>query len=386
MITKEWSGDIVFIRKSDVRQDTRMRKAVEEAIDSGKKPLVLGWIRDGAQSPPSVQSINGKTFSSHYFTLESAFGRGLGIRNLFKMMAFNFWILRLLIVHRRRYQAIYACDFDVSIPAVVCKFILRKTLVYDIFDFYSHTHRMPYMLQKVVEKAEYAVAGFSDHTIVCTEKRAAMLFEQAGVIADVIYNTPKMPDFIGFRDPSPRRQTDSFTIVYVGTLPHSGRLLMEVTERLKGSSEIELLIAGLGPLDGYLTQVADKYSNVQFFGHLSYEAALNLQTRADLLFATYDPAIEINRNSAPNKVYEAMALGKPIVVCRNTDADRLVMEKEFGCAIDYSADQFMEVARNYLCNEELRALHASNAMSAYRGGYDWEICARRLRKIFESVT
>ena len=51
---------------------------------------------------------------------------------------------------------------------------------------------------------------------------------------------------------------------------------------------------------------------------IDYESALELYAKCDLMFALYDPAIPNHRYSAPNKVYEAMLLGKPIIVAEGT--------------------------------------------------------------------
>lgn len=368
------------MRNSDVRYDTRMRKAINEAIDYGLMPVVLGWIRDGGERPNGDQEVNGKPFSAKYFILKSRFG--LGFNNIFRLVAFNIWLLKTLIITRKSYEAIYVCDLDVSFPSLFVKFFFRKKIIYDIFDFYSHTHAMPDFIKKYVEKAEYSVCRRSDSVIVCTEKRAAMLNEKTGINPVIIYNTPNLDILPSNHQFSKGSSSNAFSIVYVGTLSETGRLLKDVAEKIKVTPEIELHVAGLGPLEAYLAKTAKEFSNIYFYGQVTNEDALNLQSRADLLFATYDASEEINRNSAPNKVYEAMALGKPIIVCRQTDADLVVTRNKSGHAIGYDADEFMLIAHKYKKNKDLKIEHGSNALKLYHKKYSWSICRDRLNDVF----
>ena len=371
------------MRNSDVRYDTRMRKAINEAIDSGLAPLVLGWIRDGSVRPSEHQEVNGKPFSAKYLILESKFG--VGFRNISRLIAFNLWLFKTLIASRKAYNAIYVCDLDVAFPSLVVKFLFRKKIIYDIFDFYSHTHSMPQGIRKYVEKAEYSVCQISDSVIVCTEKRSRMLRDQIEINSAVIYNTPNLKTMLDKPDFSLNKNKGVFSIVYVGTLSETGRLLKEVTEKIKVTPGVELHVAGLGPLEDYLVESAKNYRNIYFYGQVTNEDALELQARADILFATYDPSLEINRNSAPNKTYEAMALGKPIIVCRDTDADLVVTANESGHAIGYDEKEFMEIVLKYQNNEELKIAHANNALTLYREKYSWSICRDRLNAIFCNI-
>ena len=371
------------MRNSDVRYDTRMRKAINEAIDCGLMPLFLGWIRDGGERPSGDQEVNGKPFSAKYLILKARFG--LGFSNIFRLIAFNIWLLKTLIVTRKSYEAIYVCDLDVSFSSLFVKFLLRKKIIYDIFDFYSHAHAMPHFIRKYVEKAEYSVCRHSDSVIVCTEKRATMLSDKTGINSVVIYNTPNLKIMPSKPDFSRSKAKGIFSIVYVGTLSTTSRLIYEITEKIKVSPGIELHVAGLGPLEDYLVDAAKKFTNIYFYGQVTNEAALDLQAGADLLFATYDPSIEINRNSAPNKIYEAMALGKPIIVCRDTDADLVVTKNKSGYAIGYDENEFMEIVYKYKDDEDLKMAHANNALLLYREKYSWSICRDRLKAIFCNI-
>ena len=77
-----------------------------------------------------------------------------------------------------------------------------------------------------------------------------------------------------------------------------------------------------------------------------------------------------------------MALGKPIIVCRETDADLVVTKNESGHAIGYDAAEFMFIAHKYKNNKDLKMEHGRNALNLYRDKYSWSICLDRLKNIF----
>jgi len=266
------------------------------------------------------------------------------------------------------------------------KTLFRKKIVYDIFDFYAHAHPMPKVFKKSVERIELIMCKIVDEVIVCTEKRSAMLTDLTGIDPVIVYNTPNLEIMSSVPNNSRDKITDDLLIAYVGTLSMSGRLLKEIIEKIKRTNEVELHIAGLGPLEEYIKNQSENYRNIFFYGQINNQQALELQAKADLLFATYDPSIEINRNAAPNKVYEAMALGKPVVVCHNTDCDLVVNQNNIGCSIDYDADDFMSCALRYRDNFELRLEHGSNGLDAYQEKYSWQICRERIQKVFRNLS
>jgi glycosyltransferase involved in cell wall biosynthesis len=374
---------VAFIRNSDVRYDTRLRKAVYESIKSEFTPYVYGWLRGGESKPDKIQKINGENVYVDYYSLKSKFGGGF--KNIFRLIAFNIWLFLSIFKNRKNIEVMYVCDLDVAFPCVLLKIIFNKKIIYDIFDFYSHTHEMPKIFKKYVEKIEYKICKISDVVIVCTEKRAKQLNIVTKIEPVIIYNTPNLI----FRSDSMYsreiKNEGKIIVVYVGTLPKTGRLLFEITEKIKESFYVELHVAGSGPLDAYFKDVSNKFSNIFFYGQITNEEALDLQSKADILFATYNPELEINRNSAPNKVYEAMALAKPIIVCLDTDADNVVTVNECGQAINYDADMFMEVVLSYKNDYLLRKKHGDNGYELYMSTYSWASCSERLSNLFGSI-
>lgn len=97
---------------------------------------------------------------------------------------------------------------------------------------------------------------------------------------------------------------------------------------------------GESALSNEAINIADKYSNVSFFGsYKNPDDLFDIYNSIHLVIACYDTSDLNERILEPNKLYEALYFKKPIVVSKNTYlADRV---KHFGCgfAIDASSDQ-----------------------------------------------
>ena len=118
---------------------------------------------------------------------------------------------------------------------------------------------------------------------------------------------------------------------------------------------------------------------------MKYEDVLNLEEDANLLFATYNPEILNHKYSAPNKLYEAMVLGKPIIVCKNTGIDELVKNENIGISISYDAKKFIEVIENLSENKELQKKLSDNAKRLYNEKYSWKQMEKRLIEEYEKI-
>ena len=60
------------------------------------------------------------------------------------------------------------------------------------------------------------------------------------------------------------------------------------------------------------------------------------------MLAIYDPEIENHRFAAPNKFYESLMLGKPVMMVKNTGMSQVVVENDLGVLIEYTAEGFRE--------------------------------------------
>jgi glycosyltransferase involved in cell wall biosynthesis len=201
---------------------------------------------------------------------------------------------------------------------------------------------------------------------------------------EVIYNSPQ-DVFAQFNKIDLPSRESGLRLAYIGLLQVE-RGLLELLEVLKHHPDWALDLAGFGGDETQILTIARQLPGVTWHGRVSYEKALQLSYSADVLFATYDPAIPNHRFSSPNKVFEAMMLGKPIVVGRHTNMDRIIERADCGLVVTYGDTNDPEAALLRLAGEpELRAQLGSNARQTYETIYSWEQMQTRLLALYAGI-
>ncbi|MFN3691745.1 MAG: glycosyltransferase, partial [Fervidobacterium sp.] len=239
-----------------------------------------------------------------------------------------------------RPKLIHAYDLDTVLPALLAKPFIRCKVVYDIADWYAQSRRVG-RLKRLVEKIDRWVCQKVDYVIIAHEERIKQLGFQPKRL-EVLYNSP--PDVLKEVKSKQNKCKDYF--VYVGVLqPDRGIDKIVEASKLAGT---RVLIAGFGPLADYCGKVSSEYSNIEFLGQIPYEKTLELEANAIAILALYNPEIENNKYAAPNKLYEAMMLGKSIITTKDTLVGRFVEKESIGIVIDYNSVDELAMAMNKL--------------------------------------
>ena len=373
--------NVVFLRSTSIKNDSRVTKEVECLKRNGYKVTIFGWDRDGFLGEENTLELNELSIPIIAFRKKAKYGAG--IKSLFKLLQFQVWLIYNLIKIRKSIDIIHACDLDTALPAKFISKIFKKKMVYDIFDYYIDSHHVPKIMESKIENMEIKVINNADITIICTEQRKEQIKKANPKKCIVIYNTPKI-DEEKIKQKIIKTSNEKFKIVYVGILQNN-RLLKEIGEEIKKYENIELHIGGFGKLEEYFLDLSEKYNNIFYYGKMKYEDVLRLEKDADVLFATYNPEVQNHKYSAPNKLYEAMALGKPIIVCKNTGIDKIVDNNNIGFTIDYDAKEFINVINRLMCNLNLQEELSKNAKKLYTKKYEWSQMENKLLEEYEKL-
>ena len=186
----------------------------------------------------------------------------------------------------------------------------------------------------------------------------------------VIHNSPQIE-----KTKDKNVDMNKIKVCYVGIL-QDDRLLLEICDEIAKHKNLELHIGGFGKYEMQIADMSKKYSNIKFYGGMNYHDVLDLESDSDVLFATYNPKIPNHKYSAPNKVYEAMALGKPIIVCNNTGVDELVRTEKIGFCIEYNAQDFIKCIQN-INKEEFERIK-NDSRQLYLKKYSWNVMEKKL--------
>lgn len=370
---------IYYIRSTSIINDSRASKEITSLINGGYNVVAVGWDRDGRIKDYKNVEINGLPVNTEFFKFKAGYGES--IVNVLGLCLFQFWLLCKLIKDNKKYKYIHACDFDCGFMSMIVCGIFGKKLVYDMYDYYSDSRPMGPTAEKIINRLENAVINSAYASIICGEWRTVQIAAAKPKQLFVIHNTPEIS---GVQHKNMlKSNTDKVKIVYAGIL-QDHRLILEILDEIKKHNEYELHIAGFGKYEQDIATAAQENGNIFFYGSLPYGDVLSLESECDILFATYDPAVRNHKYSAPNKVYEAMALGKPIIVCKDTGIDSLVTENNTGCAIEYDAKAFIEGVKQLVSDGENLEKIKFNTQKLYSEQYNWKTMEQKLLEIYSA--
>ena len=122
--------------------------------------------------------------------------------------------------------------------------------------------------------------------------------------------------------------------------------------------------------------------NVQFRGHLEPEDALGLEISSDVMIALYHPNLW-NNITLPNKLFEAMMCGIPIITNISSE---VVNEVGSGIIVQYeNVHQIKEAIVTLRDNPSLRQSLGLNGRKAFLAKYNWQMMEQELFKIYEDL-
>jgi glycosyltransferase involved in cell wall biosynthesis len=347
-------------------------------LAAGHQVRVLGWDRT-SELPVQEFQAGLEVFR---LPIRAAFGHGMG--NLPQLIRWQWGLWYWLLRHRHEFDVIHACDFDTILPALWLKLFYGKRVVYDIFDFYAdHLRATPAWIKNLIRKIDLWAIGKADALVLVDDSRREQITGSKPRTLAVVYNSPEdqREQFLQQNT----SQSGSLRLAYIGLLQVE-RGLLHVLTVLKSHPNWHLDLAGFGGDEAMILAKAAGMPNVHWHGRVLYERALALSAAADTLFATYDPSIPNHRYSSPNKIFEAMMLGKPVIVAADTNMDRMIAQSDCGLIVPYGNVAALEAAFDSLDKDrQLTRQLGDNARRAYETLYSWDIMQQRLIQIYQSI-
>ena len=229
-----------------------------------------------------------------------------------------------------------------------------------------------YYYEATVERKSIVLNGLAKNIELNAYRRCDVLICVSEVLKELIVREgridprkiiviPNGVDCIRFNPNTitPKRLFSGPTIGFVSALVRWHRLdvLLEALGQLKRRRVIiNLVIAGDGPMRVEWENLAEKLGlndQVKFLGHISWDDIPVLIGGIDLGYVGNAPMDIGVMYHSPLKMYEYMAMGKPVLAAKNEDSVRLIIDGENGFL-------FEALNQDELQNKILEALNFSS--------------------------
>ncbi|MDQ1266223.1 MAG: hypothetical protein QG635_1375 [Bacteroidota bacterium] len=239
-----------------------------------------------------------------------------------------------------------------------------------------YLYRIPVHYLKIPDKIEKNSVQKSDGIItVCDEmkNRISQIYNYSSEKIEVVHNTPCLEHFDGVRTGS---SNPPKIFAYHGYINYERNLEMLIRGFIIASErnpEIELVLAGEGEEYDDLLRLANNSpakDKIHFRGKYSFGDLNRLMSEMDVGILPYRLNDHINFTIS-NKLFDYIAVGKPVIVAEAPPMIRIIQETETGISADCSDENAIAEAICSISDYDLEAF-SKNGIKAAKNKYNWD--------------
>ncbi|MDD3891872.1 MAG: glycosyltransferase [Bacteroidales bacterium] len=317
-LAKKALTKIVILVTSDIITDQRIHRTASTFTKQGFSVTVVG--RRLKTTP--------KTVKKEYNTilLRLPFSKGPAF-----YACYNLWAFIYLLFHR--YSLIHANDLDTLLAARIASRLLNKPIVYDSHELFTEvpelvdrprTRNFWYRLEKRLTKGLQHCSTVSDGV-------SMELKNRYGINCTIIRNLPLRKTY-----PKKQPSQDEKTIIYQGAL-NIGRGLEKLIDAMVLLPNYKLIIVGSGPIHKELKQKTKTLGiteRVILYGKVEHEHLHRITCVAQLGVSIEEDMGLNYRYALPNKIFDYIQAGLPVLVSNLPEMARIVNTYEVGTTLD----------------------------------------------------
>lgn len=289
---------------------------------------------------------------------------------------------------RTALDVVHCHDIDTISVGNKLKRKLGASLVYDAHEIYGYMmmgsfHHWPWpIIGKMILWREKRLLTDIDQLVTVNESAQKYFARMTKKPVSVVMNCKPLQSAV--YEPPPAKR--SFTILYIGTLGATRgiNMLVDAVAPLTG---VQCIIGGVGD-PAYVRALQHKCQavpNVQFIGKVPFDAVIPKTKEADAVFCMFDPQDMNNVLSSPNKLFEAMACGRPTVCTKGINSGELTEHEEVGLTSEYNAEALRQVLLKLRDDPPLRETLGRNSLRAAMTKYNWQKQEETLLEVYRTM-
>lgn len=358
---------------NDVIHDARVVKEARALRGAGHEVRFIAWDRSGRRA--ERETWDG--FEIQYVRTRG-FLRFLGSDILRNPL---WWRLAVRRAKRVPFDVIHCHDLDTLPIGVRLKRAMGRSLVYDAHEVFAYMieEDVPRLVSNYALRMEAHLAPRADKIIAANEAIGTYLESVVGRPPTIVRNVQDLVTD-GYVPPP----DSPFTILYVGTL-HKSRFIVPAIEVVGEMPDVRLIVAGGKQLRPAVEALCARHPNTQYAGEVPSDRVLPMTRDSHAVLSMFDPAYRINQVGMPNKIFEAMAAGRPVIVTEGLAMAEIVKREECGLAVPYSREGFRRAVEALRGNPVLAKRLGGNGLEAARREYNWGLEKRRLLAVYDDL-
>lgn len=300
---------ILFLRSSDVAIDARLGRYAAALRCADVPHLALFWRRDRRAAPPL--SMPARIWRAP-LALRHRLLTGV------YLLLFNLFLLGQLWLRRHGVTLVHAVDLDTALAAWLIGRLTGVPYVYDIYDHYADSRGLSGWRLRLVEWLDATVCRDAAAVILADSARVAQHRGLDLSHAFIVENVPDLGSGAAASPPPDAAAQQPLRIGYLGTLEAEHRGLEAMLDLAAQDAALDLHIGGSGVLQPLVERMAARHANIHFHGPMAHGDGLAMLARCDLILGLYRLTNRNHRFASPNKYFEHLALGRPLLTSAGT--------------------------------------------------------------------
>lgn len=289
----------------------------------------------------------------------------------------------------RNYDIWHCNDFEPLMMVWMLRIFRKKPLVvYDAHEYAREKNGLGKLEKKIVRYFEPICIKKANRVITVSEGIAEEYERLYGIKdVEVIYNAPhaiqlnEKPDIFRMKFGIAKEKV---IFLYQGKF-HKGRgieLVLQATEYLRNTNAV-LVFMGSGGLVQEVERVAETNENVYFHPEVPYEAIIQHTASADFGLLTVENICLSYYYCMPNKMFEYIQAGIPILTTNLYDCKNLITKEHIGLVIpEFTAKSFGE---SILKAMETDTAQFREGLRSAASKYHWKVEEEKLIRLYRGV-
>lgn len=341
---------------NDLVTDQRVHKVSTTLHEMGFKVTLVG--REQRNSLP----LQPREYRTHRMKL--LFEKGVLFYSFFQLRLFFFLLFR-------KSDVLLANDLDTLLPNYLVSKIKRIPLVYDTHEIFTEVPELQgkSFRQGVWRRLEKWIFPKLKNVFTVNQSISDWYYDKYKVRALVVRNMPRriMPVFESVSRTELNLPADKKIVILQGAGINVDRGAEELVMAMKHITDVVLLIVGSGDVIPALKEMVAKENlghKVIFTGKVPHDKLRQYTLLADL-GVTLDKPTNINyRFSLPNKIFDYINAGIPVLCSDLPEVARIVRDHKVGMVIDsFEPEKIAQAIQTALNSPEYKVWE-SNTLKA----------------------
>jgi len=371
---------ILMLLSNPFMVDPRVSREAKSLIDNGHEVTVIVWDRKNDYSEHEVvDDVN--LIRIHNKGLMKLLPNDLFRNPLWWRTAYK-KALELYKTNEFKFDVVHCHDLDTLQSGVWLKKKLGIKLIYDAHEIFGYmiSGDMPKVVVKAAFWMEKRLIKNVDHVITVNEPLKKYFKSITHKPITIVMNCK---DLISEEYQPPKN--DVFIICYIGIL-HKSRMFPEIIDVIGNIENIKFVIAGKKEnLYDEVKEKSKKYKNIKFLGTIPFEEVIPRTMESNAILCLFDPTNPNNEMGLPNKIFEGMITGRPIIVTKGLYYSKIIEKEKCGISVDYDKEEIRKSIIKLRDNSKLCEELGKNALKAAIREYNWKKQEEKLLRIYKEL-